>query len=80
LAESTPTATASFYSQPGFAVSLLGAALPGLYLLITSTTTLIPGIWPYDAKRMLQFALASVPVSGRAVASEELGALGFLPR
>ena len=41
----------------GRLVALLGAALPGLYLLLTSTTTLIPGMWPYDAKRMLQFAL-----------------------
>jgi len=39
------------------AVSWLAAALPGVYLLLTSTTNLVPGIWPYDAKRMLQFAL-----------------------
>ncbi|HET6592993.1 MAG TPA: hypothetical protein VFG48_08780, partial [Xanthomonadales bacterium] len=39
------------------AVSWLAAVLPGLYLLLTSTTTLVPGIWPYDAKRMLQFVL-----------------------
>lgn len=57
MAASDPSAAAAEFTQPGFAVSLLGAALPGLYLLITSTTYTIPGIWPYDAKRLLQFFL-----------------------
>jgi hypothetical protein len=43
--------------DPAFLLSLLVPALAGIYLLLTSTTTLIPGIWPYDAKRILQFAL-----------------------
>jgi len=38
-------------------VALLGALLPGLYLLITSTRHLISGIWPYDAKRIIEFVL-----------------------
>ena len=78
MAESPTLAAGSFRSEPGFAVSLLAAALPGLYLLITSTTTLIPGIWPYDAKRMLQFALLLVlfllPTTSRRI-REELGLL-----
>ena len=42
---------------------LLGLFVPtliGFYLLLTSTTSLIPGIRPYDAKRILQFGLLVV--------------------
>jgi hypothetical protein len=44
-------------TRSDIAVSWLAAVLPGLYLLLTSTSTLVPGIWPYDVKRMLQFTL-----------------------
>lgn len=67
--------------RPGATVlapSLLAAALPGLYLLLTSTTSLIPGIWPYDAKRILQFllllALFVLPIAQRRI-RRELGVL-----
>ena len=44
-------------SEPAVLWSLLLPLLAGLYLLLTSTMIVIPGIWPYDAKRILQFAL-----------------------
>jgi hypothetical protein len=78
VAEPISPAAESLRREPGFAVSLLAAALPGLYLLITSTTTLVSGIWPYDFKRMLQFALLLalflLPTLSRRI-REELGAL-----
>ena len=77
-ASATTSGIAPAHSQPGFLVSLLAAALPGLYLLITSTTTLVTSIWPYDFKRMLQFALLLalflLPTLSQRI-REELGAL-----
>jgi hypothetical protein len=46
--------------DPAVLLSLLVPILIGLYLLLTSTTALIPGIRPYDAKRILQFGLLFV--------------------
>ena len=43
--------------DPAVLTSLFVPALIGFYLLLTSTTSLIPGIWPYDAKRILQFGV-----------------------
>ena len=40
-----------------FLISLFVPALIGFYLLLTSTTYLVDGIWPYDVKRILQFGL-----------------------
>lgn len=78
MAEKIPAAATPLRAEPGFVVSLLAAALPGLYLLITSTTTLVSGIWPYDVKRMLQFALLLalflLPALNRRI-RQELGAL-----
>jgi len=84
LTESTSTLAASPHREPGFAASLLAAALPGLYLLITSTTTMVSGIWPYDFKRMLQFALLLVlfllPALNRGIRSELGALLASVPR
>ncbi len=59
-------------------ISLVAPTLIGLYLLLTSTRALIPGIWPYDAKRILQFALLFIlfliPLVNRSVRAE-FGAL-----
>ena len=38
-------------------VALLPAILLGVYLLLTSTLTLVPALGIYDAKRILQFGL-----------------------
>jgi hypothetical protein len=46
--------------DPTFIVSLLVPALLGLYLLLTSTAQLVPGIALYDAKRILQLGLLLV--------------------
>ncbi len=58
-------------------ISLSAAALPGLYLLLTSTTSPFTGIWPYDAKRILQFllllVLLALPLVNRRI-RHELGA------
>ena len=43
--------------DPSLLLSLFVPALIGLYLFLTSTSYLVPGIWPYDAKRILQFGL-----------------------
>jgi hypothetical protein len=43
--------------ESSFLISLLVPILIGSYLFLTSTTYLIPGIWPYDSKRILQFVL-----------------------
>jgi O-antigen ligase len=46
-------------SKPGAArhFGLLAAALPGFYLLLTSTGNLLPAFELYDSKRILQFVL-----------------------
>ena len=64
--------------DPAVLLGLFVPTLIGLYLLLTSTTSLIPGIWPYDAKRILQFGLLLVlfivpALNGRI--REEFGAL-----
>ncbi|MBT8063829.1 MAG: O-antigen ligase family protein [Gammaproteobacteria bacterium] len=68
----------SLYGTPGFWISALAAVLPGLYLLLTSTTSTIEDIWPYDAKRLLQFLLLSIlfalPLIDRSI-RRELGNL-----
>ena len=46
--------------DPTVLLSLFVPTIIGLYLLLTSTTSLIPGIWPYDAKRILQVVLLFV--------------------
>jgi len=78
------SASATTPTGRDLAVSWLAAALPGLYLLLTSTTHLVPGIWPYDAKRMLQFVLLlllfALPALNRRI-SQQLGAtLAGVPR
>jgi hypothetical protein len=64
--------------KPGFWISTLAAILVGLYLLLTSTTSTLENIWPYDAKRMLQFLLLSIlfafPLIDRSI-RRELGSL-----
>ncbi len=50
-------ATAPAYSKPTIALALLCGALPGLFLLITSTTYLVPGEFVYDIKRLLQLCI-----------------------
>jgi len=48
---------------PRKATILLSQFVPlllGGYLLLTSTMAVIPGIWPYDAKRVIQFGLLLV--------------------
>ena len=64
-------------------MSWLGAVLPGIYLLLTSTTHLVPGIWPYDTKRMLQFGLLALlfllPVAHRRIRTEFGQVLAAVP-
>jgi len=57
-----PVAVASRvnFRDPAVICSLLIPGLVGTYLLLTSTTTLIQGIWPYDTKRILQLGLLLV--------------------
>jgi O-antigen ligase len=76
LNNTEPLVPAPSGTHRDIAVSWLAAALPGFYLLLTSTTNLVPGIWPYDAKRMLQFVLLLLlfvlPLVNRPV-RDELG-------
>jgi len=69
--------------EPAFLISLFVPALTGLYLLATSTSYLIPGIWPYDAKRILQFGLLLilflVPALNRHIRAEFGLALSGVP-
>ena len=45
------------YSRQTIALALLCGALPGLFLLITSTTFLVEGQFVYDVKRLLQLGI-----------------------
>ncbi|NNK52654.1 MAG: O-antigen ligase family protein [Xanthomonadales bacterium] len=69
--------------DPAVLLSLLIAGLAGAYLLLTSTTNLIPGIWPYDGKRMLQFLLLLVlflvPMINRKIRAEFADLLDMIP-
>jgi hypothetical protein len=84
LAETIPAAATPLRAEPGFAVSLLAAALPGLYLLMTSTTTLVTSMFPYDFKRMLQFALLLLlfllPALNRRIRGELGAQVAAVPR
>jgi hypothetical protein len=66
------------------AVGCLAAVLPGGYLLVTSTTHLVSGVWPYDVKRMLQFALLLLlfllPMANRRIGIEFGCVLAAIPR
>jgi hypothetical protein len=64
--------------DPSFLISLLVPALIGFYLFLTSTTYLIPGIWPYDAKRILQFALLLILFLAPALNRRIRGDFGVL--
>lgn len=70
--------------DPAILVSLAAPALGGLYLLLTSTTLLIPDIWPYDAKRILQFTLLVIffclPLISPEVRAEYGSQLKTIPR
>jgi putative inorganic carbon (HCO3(-)) transporter len=70
--------------DPAVLLSLFVPALIGLYLLLTSTTSLIPGIWPYDAKRILQFGLLFilflVPALNLRIRGEFGALLSSVPR
>jgi O-antigen ligase len=62
-----------------------GVALAfGLYLLLTSTVSTLPGLWPYDAKRLLELALLALvflaPVLNSSVRSSVNGLLAATPR
>jgi hypothetical protein len=57
-------------------ISLLVPLLLGGYLLLTSTTTVIPGIWPYDAKRVVQIVMLLVLFSIPALDSGIRNGLG----
>lgn len=80
-----PSGSAAGANRPDAAVlfSLAIAGLFGSYLLLTSTTTLIPGLWPYDAKRILQFAMLFILFMGPAlngrIRSEFCNLLAFTP-
>ena len=66
------------------AVGCLAAVLPGGYLLVTSTTHLVSGVWPYDVKRMLQFALLLLlfllPMANSRIGIEFGRVLAAIPR
>lgn len=70
-------------SDPAVFLSLFVPLLIGLYLLLTSTMALIPGIWPYDAKRILQFGLLLTlfltPAFNRRISSEFYALLLLVP-
>jgi len=62
LALSSPDGPGSAGGRPETAVIIatIVPVLLGLYLLLTSTSIVISGIWPYDAKRILQLILLVV--------------------
>ena len=69
--------------EPAVLLSLLVPALAGLYLLLTSTTIVIPGIWPYDTKRILQFLLLLIffliPLFNHRIRAEFANQLAVIP-
>jgi len=69
--------------DPAVIISLSIGALFGVYLLLTSTTNIAPGIWPYDAKRMLEFflllLLALAPVANTRIRFEFSNLLAAVP-
>ena len=73
--------------DPAFLISLLVPTVIGLYLLITSTTTLPEvwryDIWPYDIKRILQFSvlflLCLTPLINGRIRNELSTQLSIIP-
>lgn len=64
--------------HPAVLISLFVPTLIGIYLFLTSTSYLIPGIWPYDAKRILQFVLLLILFLVPALHGRIRGELGAL--
>lgn len=63
--------TAESIASPQLFPSLLAPLSLGVFLLVSSTTTLIPSLWTFDSKRIIQFGLLllifMLPLSNRRI-------------
>jgi hypothetical protein len=80
----SPAGTADTRKSAGLSFGLAAPFLLGGFLLISSTTNLIPGLWPFDSKRIIQFGLLFsiflLPLADRSIRKELDLILRFVPR